>query len=253
MAQVLPDVGLAKATAIAAVDDRAEAFRDTNRAIWAFAEPSLLEFKSAELLARLLERHGFSVERGVAGMPTAFVATWGAGEPLIGVMAEYDALPGLSQAASPERQALVPGGYGHGCGHSVFGTASAFAAIAAKQAAERAGLGGRIRCYGCPAEEILVGKVYMVRDGVFDGADAVLAWHPGDRTSADFITTKAMVSVRFTFTGRASHASTEPHRGRSALDAVELMSVGVNFLREHVKQDARIHYVITDGGQQPNV
>ena len=253
MASVLPNVDLAKATAIATVDANAEAFRETNRAIWGYAEPSLQEFQSAELLAKLLERHGFTVERGVAGMPTAFVATWGAGGPLIGVMAEYDALPGLSQAAAPERRVLVPGGYGHGCGHSVFGTASAFAAIAAKEAAERAGLQGRIRCYGCPAEEILVGKVYMVRDGVFDGADAILAWHPSDKTGADFISTKAMVSVRFTFAGVAAHASTAPHRGRSALDAVELMNVGVNYMREHVKEDARIHYVITDGGQQPNV
>jgi aminobenzoyl-glutamate utilization protein B len=247
------DLDLVKSTAIELVDAAEPEFRDVNRAIWSYAEPSLLEYKSAELLASLLERNGFSVERGVAGMPTAFVATWGHGEPVIGVMAEYDALPGLSQAAQAERSELVPDGYGHGCGHSVFGTASVYAAIAAKNAAEQAGIAGQIRCYGCPAEEILVGKVFMVRDGCFGGADAVLAWHPSDQTGADFISTKAMVSVRFTFHGRASHASADPHRGRSALDAVELMSVGVNFMREHVKEDARIHYVITDGGVQPNV
>jgi aminobenzoyl-glutamate utilization protein B len=253
MGAAVLDVELAKSAAIAYVDEHAGAFRETNRAIWSFAEPSLQEYRSAELLAALLERNGFDVERGVAGMPTAFVATWGSGSPLIGVMAEYDALPGLSQVASPEREPIVSGGYGHGCGHSVFGTASVFAAIAAKDAALRAGISGRIRCYGCPAEEILVGKVFMVREGVFDGADVVLAWHPGDKTGADFISTKAMVSVRFTFHGRASHAAVDPHRGRSALDAVELMNVGVNYMREHVKEDSRIHYVITDGGVQPNV
>jgi aminobenzoyl-glutamate utilization protein B len=235
------DVEAAKSSAIAYLDAAMDSFRETNRAIWSFAEPSLQETRSAALLADLLESHGFTVERGVAGMPTAFVATWGKGDPLIGIMAEYDALPGLSQAATPDRQSLVPNGYGHGCGHSVFGTASALAAIAAKDAAERSGITGRIRCYGCPAEELLVGKVYMQRAGVFDGADVVLGWHPSDKTGADFITSKAMVSVRFTFHGVASHASTVPHRGRSALDAVELMNVGVNYMREHVKQDARIH------------
>jgi aminobenzoyl-glutamate utilization protein B len=253
MGAAVLDVELAKSAAIAYVDEQADAFRETNRAIWSFAEPSLQEYRSAELLATLLERNGFVVERGVAGMPTAFVATWGSGSPLIGVMAEYDALPGLSQVAAPERKPVVSGGYGHGCGHSVFGTASVFAAIAAKEAALLSGITGQIRCYGCPAEEILVGKVFMVREGVFGGADVVLAWHPGDQTGADFVSTKAMVSVRFTFHGRASHAAVDPHRGRSALDAVELMNVGVNYLREHVKEDARIHYVITDGGVQPNV
>jgi aminobenzoyl-glutamate utilization protein B len=247
------DVAVAKATAIDYVDAASDQFRETNRTIWGFAEPSLEEHLSAAYLADLLERNGFEVERGVAGLPTAFVATWGKGGPLIGVMAEYDALPGLSQTVSTERQPLGTTGYGHGCGHSVFGTASVFAAIAAKEAAEKSGITGTIRCYGCPAEEILVGKVFMVRDGVFDGADAVLAWHPSDKTSADFISTMAMVSVRFTFHGRTSHAAFDPYRGRSALDAVELMNVGANYMREHVKEDARIHYVITDGGQQPNV
>jgi aminobenzoyl-glutamate utilization protein B len=253
MAATVLDVDVAKSTAIDLVDAASAEFQEVNRAIWTYAEPSLLEFKSAELLAALLERNGFSVQRGVAGMPTAFIATWGRGQPVVGVMAEYDALPGLSQAAQAERSEIVPGGYGHGCGHSVFGTASVYAAIAAKTAAERAGIEGQIRCYGCPAEEILVGKVFMVRDGCFDGADAILAWHPSDQTGADFISTKAMVSVRFTFHGRASHAAADPFRGRSALDAVELMSVGVNYMREHIKEDARIHYVITDGGVQPNV
>lgn len=253
MAAPVLDVEAAKSAAIAFLDGAGDSFSETNRAIWSFAEPSLLETRSAELLAQLLESHGFSVERGVADMPTAFVATWGIGKPLIGIMAEYDALPGLSQAVATDQQPLTAGGYGHGCGHSVFGTASTFAAIAAKEAMERAGVTGQIRLYGCPAEELLVGKVFMQRAGVFDGAEAILGWHPGDRTGADFVTSKAMVSVRFTFHGVAAHASSVPHRGRSALDAVELMNIGVNYMREHIKQDARIHYVITDGGVQPNV
>jgi len=234
MASTVIDVEAAKSTVVAYLDAAEGSFRETNRAIWSFAEPSLLETRSAALLADLLESHGFALERGVAGMPTAFVATWGSGTPLIGIMAEYDALPGLSQAATTEQQPLIDGGYGHGCGHSVFGTASVFAAIAAKDAAERAGITGRIRLYGCPAEELLVGKVYMQRAGVFDGADIVLGWHPSDHTGADFGTGKAMVSAHFTFHGIASHASTVPHRGRSALDAVELMNVGVNYMREHI-------------------
>src|SRR5579885_997379 len=201
MGMTVLDVEAAKSEAIAYVDSQADAFRETNRTIWSFAEPSLLETRSAALLADLLERNGFAVERGVAGMPTAFVATWGAGEPLIGIMAEYDALPGLSQEAAAEQRPIVSGGYGHGCGHSVFGTASTFAALAAKEAAEKAGISGRIRLYGCHAEELLVGKVFMQRDGIFDGADVVLGWHPSDRTGADFISSKAMVSVRFTFHG----------------------------------------------------
>jgi aminobenzoyl-glutamate utilization protein B len=253
MSQAILDIQVAKSLANSYVDGATDLFRELNRTIWGYAEPSLEEYRSAALLADLLERNGFAVERGVGGMPTAWVASWGKGEPVIGVMAEYDALPGLSQALSPERQPLTTGGYGHGCGHSVFGTASVFAALAAKDAAERSGITGTIRCYGCPAEEILVGKVFMARDRVFDGADAILAWHPGDKTGADFITTMAMVSVRFTFYGRTSHAAADPHRGRSALDAVELMNAGVNYMREHVKEDARLHYVITDGGQQPNV
>jgi aminobenzoyl-glutamate utilization protein B len=247
------DVEVAKEIASAVVDQEALGFQETNRTIWSWAEPSMEEYKSSALLANLLEKNGFSVERGVAGLPTAFVATWGSGAPLIGVMAEYDALPGLSQAVAAEQRPLVGRGYGHGCGHSVFGTASVYAAIAAKEAAERAGISGRIRCFGTPAEETAGGKLFMIRAGCFEGADIVFAWHPGDNTGADFHTLKAIVSLRFTFHGRTSHAAVDPFHGRSALDAVELMNVGVNFMREHVKEDARIHYVITDGGRQPNV
>jgi len=254
MATVLTDrLQSAKEHAIRAVDHERALFADVNRQIWHLAEPSLLERQSAERLARLLEESGFRVTRGVADMPTAFVAEWGSGDPVVGILAEYDALPSLSQKAQTEREELVPGAHGHGCGHSVYGTACAFGGIAAKQAMESAGIAGRLRVYGCPAEELLVGKVYMARAGLFDDLDAAISWHPADKTRVSLGCSKAMVSVRYSFAGVAAHASTSPHRGRSALDAVELMNVGVNYMREHIKEDARIHYVITDGGIQPNV
>ncbi|HUX88600.1 MAG TPA: amidohydrolase [Chloroflexota bacterium] len=254
MSTVLTDrLQSAKEDAVRNVDADAAVFAEVNRTIWQLAEPSLLEHKSAEQLASLLEQNGFTVRRGVADMPTAFVAEWGTGEPLVGILAEYDALPSLSQQAQPDRGPIVPGGYGHGCGHSVFGTACTFAGIAVKKAMAKAKIVGRIRVYGCPAEELLVGKVYMARDGLFNDLDAAITWHPSDKTEVTLGSGKAMVSVHYTFAGVASHASASPHRGRSALDAVELMNVGVNYMREHVKEDARLHYVITDGGVQPNV
>ena len=254
MSTVLTDrLQSAKEDAVRSVDADAAAFAHVNRAIWQFAEPSLLEHQSAEQLASLLEQNGFTVTRGVADMPTAFVAEWGSGEPLVGILAEYDALPSLSQQARPEHKPIVSGGYGHGCGHSVFGTACTFAGIAVTKAMAKAKIGGRVRVYGCPAEELLVGKVYMARAGLFNDLDAAITWHPADKTEVALGSGKAMVSVHYTFAGVASHASASPHRGRSALDAVELMNVGVNYMREHVKEDARLHYVITDGGVQPNV
>jgi aminobenzoyl-glutamate utilization protein B len=254
VATVLTDrLQSAKAEAIAYVDGAAGLFADVNREIWNYAEPSLLETQSAERLAALLEREGFRVTRGVADMPTAFVAEWGESGPIVGILAEYDALPSLSQKPQTTQDPLVAGGYGHGCGHSVFGTACTFAGLAAKQAMIDKGIQGRVRVYGCPAEELLVGKVYMARAGLFDDLDAAITWHPSDKTQVSLGSGKAMVSIHYTFGGVAAHASTSPHRGRSALDAVELMNVGVNYMREHVKEDARIHYVITDGGIQPNV
>jgi aminobenzoyl-glutamate utilization protein B len=254
VATVLTDrLQSAKQQAIHAIEAAADQFAAINREIWGYAEPSLLEFKSAERLASLLEENGFRVERGVADMPTAFVAEWGDEGPVVGILAEYDALPSLSQKTQTEQDPLVAGAHGHGCGHSVFGTACTYAGIAASQALKAAGIKGRVRVYGCPAEELLVGKVYMVRAGLFDGIDAAISWHPSDKTRVSLGSGKAMVSIHYTFSGVAAHASTSPHRGRSALDAVELMNVGVNYMREHIKEDARIHYVITDGGIQPNV
>jgi aminobenzoyl-glutamate utilization protein B len=201
----------------------------------------------------LLRANGFTIETGVSGMPTAFVASYGSGRPIIGILAEYDALPGLSQEAVPERKERAGASAGHGCGHSVFGTASTAAAIAVSKTMASGGVKGTVRLYGTPAEETGIGKTYMLRDGLFKDDDVILAWHAADRTASSYGYTKANVSVKFRFSGLPAHASASPHQGRSALDAVELMSSGVNFMREHIKQDARIHYVITNGGGQPNV
>jgi aminobenzoyl-glutamate utilization protein B len=235
------------------IDSQADTLRRVNRNIWRYAEPGLEEVRSSRELMDLLEANGFSVEAGVAGMPTAFVASYGSGRPIIGILAEYDALPGLSQDAVPERRERPGVEAGHGCGHSVFGTASTAAAIGIKQAMEANLVSGTVRLYGTPAEETGIGKTYMLRDGYFKEDDVVLAWHAADRTAAAYSYSKAVVSVKYRFTGLAAHASSSPHEGRSALDAVELMNAGVNFMREHIRGDARLHYVITNGGGQPNV
>ena len=243
----------AKTAAIGWLDANASTWQRINRNIWSYAETGLEETRSAQELMAVLKEHGFTVEAGVAGMPTAFVASYGSGRPIVGILAEYDALPGLSQDASPERKERAGASAGHGCGHSVFGTASTAAAIAAKRAIESGAARGTIRLYGTPAEETGIGKTYMLREGLFKDADAILSWHAGDTTTPAYNYTKANVSVKFRFAGLPAHASASPHDGRSALDAVELMSVGVNYMREHVKEDTRIHYVITNGGGQPNV
>ncbi len=221
--------------------------------IWAYAEPGLKENKSAELQAKVLQEAGFEVKIGVAGMPSALVATWGSGKPVIGLLGEYDALPGISQKAVPHQEPLEAGAAGHGCGHNLLGTAAMGAAMAIKEEMQARGLAGTIRYYGCPAEETLVGKVFMVRDGLFDDVDASLTWHPGSTNSLWGSSSLALNSAKFKFFGRSSHAAGNPQAGRSALDAVELMNVGVNFLREHVTPKSRIHYVITNGGGEPNV
>ncbi len=235
------------------IDENKRRIIEISDRVWEFAELGLVEFKSSRLLAGELERNGFKVKRGVAGMPTAFVATWGNGKPVIGIMGEYDALPGLSQKRVPRREPLEPGKPGHGCGHNIHGASGVAAAIAVKRAMEKYGIRGTIKFFGCPAEENFSGKVYMVRDGLFDGVDAAVSHHPGSMNAVTLKSSLALNSVKFHFYGKASHAGGSPEQGRSALDAVELMNVGVNFLREHVIQDARIHYVIERGGDQPNV
>ena len=221
--------------------------------IWDFAELGLIESKSSALLADELEKHGFRVEREIAGMPTAFVATWGEGKPVIGIMGEYDALPGLSQKRVPWKETLEKGKPGHGCGHNVHGTSGMAAAIAVKKVMENYGTKGVIKFFGCPAEENFSGKVFMVREGFFNDVDAVISHHPSTMNDVSLMSCLAVNSVKFHFYGKASHAGGSPEQGRSALDAVELMNIGTNYLREHVIQDARIHYVIEKGGDQPNI
>jgi aminobenzoyl-glutamate utilization protein B len=221
--------------------------------VWGFAETALRETRSAAVLADYAEKHGLRVERGVAGMPTAFVATYGQGRPVVAVLGEYDALPGLSQKAVPEPAALKEGAPGHGCGHNLLGVASLGAAIAVKELIAAGRLPGTVRFYGTPAEEAVGGKVYMAREGLFRDVDVVLAWHPDDRSQADMEGGQAVVDLMVEFHGRTAHAAFDPWNGRSALDAAELFTHGVNMMREHVKPTVRMHYVIPDGGDVPNV
>ncbi|MFN8444940.1 MAG: amidohydrolase [Caldilineaceae bacterium] len=221
--------------------------------IWDHPEIGLQEKFAANLLSNELEAAGFRVERGVGQMPTAFVASWGEGKPIIGILGEYDALPGLSQKVASELAAIQQGGPGHGCGHNLFGCASFGAALALKEVLIEYKIPGTIRFYGCPAEETLVGKTFMAKDGVFDDLDAALAWHPGDTNMVWHSSSLAMNSFRVNFHGVAAHGAAAPHLGRSALDGVMLMDIGVNYLREHIIQEARIHSVVTSGGQAPNV
>lgn len=240
-------------TALDEVDARADELRAVNKAIWEFAEVGLEERRSSALLVEKLKSAGFEVKTDIAGMPTAFIASYGSGQPVIGVLAEYDALPGMSQKASPTREPVTPDAPGHACGHSGLGTGTLGAVLAVKAAMQKHHLKGTIRLYGTPAEETLIGKVYMTLAGVFDDLDVCLHYHPGDKNDCWSASSKAAVSAKFTFSGTAAHASVSPHSGRSALDAVELMNIGANFMREHIKEDARVHYVITDGGGAPNV
>lgn len=242
-----------KAYSCSWIEKNKERMIELSDKIWELAELGLIEFSSSKLLADELEKHGFKVERGIAGMPTAFVAAWGETKPVLGIMGEYDALPGLSQRREPRKTPVEPGKPGHGCGHNIHGTSGMAAAIAVKMAMEKYGLKGTVRFYGCPAEENFSGKVFMVRDGYFDDVDAALSHHPGSMNAATLKSCLAVSSAKFSFYGKASHAGGSPDQGRSALDAVELMNVGVNFLREHVIQDARIHYIVEKGGEQPNI
>jgi aminobenzoyl-glutamate utilization protein B len=241
----------------AALDRATELESETARLsneLWDLSEIALRETASAELLAATLEQAGFDVERGVAGMPTAFVASWGKGRPIIGVLAEYDALPGVGNAAVPERAAREDGvTSGQGCGHNLFGAASVVGAIAIKDAMENEKIPGTVRLYGTPAEETVIGKVYMARDGLFDDLDAAIDWHPGTTTETRNQPGRAMNSFTVEYFGQAAHGSRDPWNGRSALDAVELMNYGVNLMREHIEPSTRIHYVIPDGGDAPNV
>jgi aminobenzoyl-glutamate utilization protein B len=241
------------------VDRHAQKYASTSRRIFELAETALTERKSSELLAALAESNGFTVKRGVSSMETAWIATWspaGASRagPTIGVLAEFDALPSLSQkAGAAAKEPVVEGEPGHGCGHNLFGVAATAAALALKDAMSEHGIPGTIRLYGTPAEEQGIGKIFMVRDGLFDSVDAVLSWHPSDKNEVHLQPSKACISCEVTFHGRSAHASAAPWDGVSALDAVESFEHGVNLLREHMPETARIHYVVTEGGKAPNV
>lgn len=221
--------------------------------IWDHPQVALQESYGSKQIADQLEKEDFSVKRGVAQMPTAFIASWGEGKPIIGILGEYDALPELSQKVSPEKEPLGQGGPGHGCGHNLLGVGSLGAAVALKEAMEKHKIKGTVRYYGCPAEETLVGKVFMIRDGIFDDLDAAITWHPFYTNSVWWSSSNALNSFKVNFHGVAAHAGSDPEAGRSALDAVVLTDVGINYLREHIIQEARIHSVITNGGSVPNV
>jgi aminobenzoyl-glutamate utilization protein B len=242
-----------KRAAVASVDRHAAELTALSDQIWEFAETALRETRSSKLLADYAEKQGFTVTRNISGMPTAFIATFGSGKPIIGIMGEYDALPGVSQKAVAEKSPLVDGGAGHGCGHNLFGAGSLGAALAIKEQIAAGKLKGTIRFYGTPAEEAIGGKTYMARDGVFNDVDVMLAWHPGDNTQADTTSSQAMVDLKVEFKGKAAHAAGDPWNGRSAVDGVEAFTHGVNLMREHMKPSSSVHYVITDGGDVPNV
>lgn len=243
----------AKQAAVQSVDKHSAELISLADQVWAFAETALREHRSSALLANYAQKQGFRVQRGVAGMPTAFLATYGEGRPIIGIMGEYDALPGMSQQAMPEKRPLVPGAPGHGCGHNLFGAASLGAALAIKEQIKAGKLHGTVRFYGTPAEEDIGGKTYMARDGVFNDLDAMLAWHPDEDTHADNRTGQAMVDLAVEFHGKAAHAAADPWNGRSAVDALELFTHGINLMREHIHPSSRMHYTIVKGGDVPNV
>ena len=235
----------AKSKEITALSDR----------IWETPETRFQEYQSTEILSKFLEDNGFSVERGVGGIETAFTATFGQEKPVIGILGEFDALSGLSQKeASDVREAIEQNGNGHGCGHNLLGTAGIAAVIALKQLIEEKKITGSIKYFGCPGEEGGSGKTYMVREGVFNYIDVALTWHPNSYSGVFSFSSLANYQVYFSFEGKASHAANSPHLGRSALDAVELMNVGVNYLREHIISEAKVHYAVTNtGGSSPNV
>ena len=236
------------------LDTRSDRYFEVAKQIWNFAEVGYQEAQSSELLQETLAAEGFTVEAGVADMPTAFTATFTRGEgPTIGILGEYDALPGITQTDSPERKERADLTAGHACGHHLFGTGSAAAAIAVKHWMEDNDVAGTLRFYGCPAEEGGAGKVYLVRAGLFDDVDAVIHWHPSDGNSADAASSLSNKSAKFRFYGVSAHAASAPENGRSALDGVEAMNYMVNMLREHMTMESRTHYVITRGGEAPNV
>ena len=239
----------------ALVEEKSPLLTDLSDRIWEFAELSLLEYKSTAAYVEILKAEGFTVEENLCNIPTAFKGTFGSGAPVIGILGEYDALSGLSQVPGiPERQELIPGGSGQGCGHHLLGSGALGAALAVKEAIASGELKGTVVFYGCPGEEGCAGKSFMARDGQFRDLDAAITWHPGDTNEITVGSNAACIQLEYTFRGIAAHAAGDPYNGRSALDAAELMNVGVNFLREHMKPKESVHYSISDaGGISPNV
>ena len=235
------------------LEQKSSALISVSDNIWEAAEVAFREEKSAEYLIQYAEENGLNVEKGLAGMPTAFTATYGEGKPVIGIIGEFDALPGLSQTTVPYKNELVAGGAGHGCGHNLFGTASLGAAVAIKELIEKGDLKGTVKFFGTPAEEKFFGKLWMIREGVFDDVDICMDWHPGDNTEANVQPSLALVDFMVEFTGQAAHASADPWNARSASDALELYTSGINAYREHVRPSVRMHYHIQDAGQVVNV
>jgi aminobenzoyl-glutamate utilization protein B len=242
-----------KKAIIASVEAHQKALIAISDSIWALAETAFEEHESARILADYAEAQGLKVERGVAGIPTAFVATYGSGSPVISVLGEFDALPGISQKASTVKEPLNEGAAGHGCGHNLFGAASLGAAIAIKEQIEAGTLKGTVKFIGTPSEEKFFGKIWMIKEGIWDGVDVNVSWHPGANTEADVQSTLALVDFKVEFFGQTAHASSDPWNGRSASDALELYTTGINYYREHVKPTVRMHYHIQDGGQVVNV
>lgn len=235
------------------LDEKKDALFRVAKDIWEHPQLGLQETYASKRIADELKKAGFSVKMGIAEMPTAFIASWGEGKPIIGILGEYDALPGLSQKVSAKKEPIKEGAPGHGCGHNLLGTGGLGAALALKEIMEKNKIKGTIRYYGCPAEETLVGKVFMARAGVFDDLDAALTWHPMYANTVWNGSSLAMNSFKLNFHGISAYAAASPEMGRSALDGVVLTDVGVNYLREHIIQEARIHCVITNGGLAPNV
>lgn len=242
-----------KRALIESIEASSESLITLSDAIWAHAETAFEESESSKLLADYAEQNGFQVERGVAGMPTAFVATYGSGRPVISILGEFDALPGISQKAQPTKEALKEGAAGHGCGHNLFGTGSLAAAIAIKELIEQGKISGTVKFLGTPAEEKFFGKIWMVQSGLWDDVDVNISWHPSASIEADVQSSLALVDFKVEFYGQAAHASADPWNGRSASDALELYTTGINYYREHIKPSVRIHYHIQDGGQVVNV
>ncbi|MCL2498394.1 MAG: amidohydrolase [Symbiobacteriaceae bacterium] len=236
------------------IDRRAQSLTELSLKIWGFAEAGFLEIESSKAQVAYLEQEGFHITKPMGGMPSAFMAEYGSGKPIVGYLGEFDALPRLSQkGVHIAKEPLEVGAPGHGCGHNLLGVGALGAALMVKDAIAAGTVQGTVRYYGCPAEELLAGKVFMARDGVFNDLDICFSWHPSSMNNVSTGSSSAMNSVKFNFFGRTAHAAGDPHNGRSALDAVELMNIATNYLREHVTTDVRIHYVISNGGGEPNI